>query len=1379
MLLLLQVLHGCGGGGEDEGQATSTTPPTDTTPNSADVTISGIVAKGIVSGGRVRATEIIAGLATGRVSEVELAADGRFTVSMPRGLTLLQLVPTLGTTTQDEATGALVQLPATFVFRSIVDTGLTTSTTARAHITPFTEIMTSLAIGQGALTPENVKLARSGVTAMIGADPVETRPVQIDRIDAAGSTPQERRISILNAAVSRMAATDALACGLEPDYSAQISCTVGEFGSSVSIADATGASGTMRAQATTANMTHTQNVNVWLSGLKVLSVGYTAYSAINEAVDGVQQVASNSWQWAKDTTVNIKEVTEFIYTDAAAEARAKLFIDGSAYDQTVANRVYVYAHLSDLVYALPEDYITPSAINNTLRYLEDRAGSKNWKDTRGAELPKGWAILDWSKTSESARPRKFSNGLAFNAFVHTQSKQIVFAFRGTEPDSLVDWSQDLAQVECLPGGAFQTQYSAALDAFLAFVANRPLEYRDFRIITTGHSLGGGLASYVAYMAPESVDLAISLNGAPLCYALHAIDGGKGSNSDNIWQVGLKGEFLDGLAWAGANLGQSDQLPSPVAAGRPDVAHSLNALLPIIDYGRWKCAENNCDAIDSFPIYRPSRSIEALLTESSLSAASVPYNGALQFTGSGLRSLAAVHWTCKAPNGASCSASQRSWYRATWESNVDELDDSAITLRPQLLSSGDAGIFGDYQWTVTLENTSGSRATESFRVTLDPPTATGPIVRDISSPDFSLGTKQVLTSDMGVAPEITLSGERLDGVTKIDFNWSGEFLPTGKVTWAKGETDWLAKVLEQRPDVLVIKPIVVEAGAAWLGSAVWTVTTHDASGQKSSMSFSVLRTSATPSGSVVAPLLVSPASNVIGLDVTPVLTWSGGSAPYWQVNIRNTLTNDLLGPETLGSTTNSYTVPTGRLQPGVRYKWNVTACPDSACSNSASYRVSADRYFTTAPMALLAAPSAIQPAIGQGGVSTAPTISWTPVAGATGYWLMVATSASDLPTDPAESSCPRCLISGSTSSTSHTLPSAFINALGRELAPGTAYYWQVQAFSTATVPMRNGEFSSIRSFTTAVEPTLLDAPSLTAPAGGATDVSTTPTFRWSAVSGANRYWLTVATASATLPANTAATSCSGCVISGNTGSTSQVAGSAFPYAGTSVALQPGTTYYWRVQAYNSDGINGDFSVTRSFTVAAVAAAPSISGVSPSSYPAVSGDRTMTISGSNFISGAKLIFDPPTGSNLNSSASKLTFVSSSRIDYEFNNAGDAGTWTVRVVNPDGQQSAVASFTVAAVASPPATPTQLTPGTTDSPGPVQPSNIVQLNWEDKSGATYYELGVTDLSSNTLVVDRQPPSSVYSVQLQSGRPYRWNVAACNAAGCSNYSALRYFRTP
>ena len=52
------------------------------------------------------------------------------------------------------------------------------------------------------------------------------------------------------------------------------------------------------------------------------------------------------------------------------------------------------------------------------------------------------------------------------------------------------------------------------------------------------------------------------------------------------------------------------------------------------------------------------------------------------------------------------------------------------------------------------------------------------------------------------------------------------------------------------------------------------------------------------------------------------------------------------------------------------------------------------------------------------------------------------------------------------------------------------------------------------------------------------------------------------------------------------------------------------------------------------------APPISGVLPGSYPGSGVNQPMTITGSNFQNGATLTFDPPTGSNINSTASKLT-------------------------------------------------------------------------------------------------------------------------------------------
>nr|MDP2192461.1 IPT/TIG domain-containing protein [Rhodoferax sp.] len=78
--------------------------------------------------------------------------------------------------------------------------------------------------------------------------------------------------------------------------------------------------------------------------------------------------------------------------------------------------------------------------------------------------------------------------------------------------------------------------------------------------------------------------------------------------------------------------------------------------------------------------------------------------------------------------------------------------------------------------------------------------------------------------------------------------------------------------------------------------------------------------------------------------------------YWQVNVRNQTTNALHTSSMLASGQMSYAVPSGTLQAGVQYKWDVTACPDTACNNLATYKTSANFYFT--PAAVVAAPPTI-------------------------------------------------------------------------------------------------------------------------------------------------------------------------------------------------------------------------------------------------------------------------------------------------------------------------------------------------------------------------------------------------------------------------------------
>ena len=71
--------------------------------------------------------------------------------------------------------------------------------------------------------------------------------------------------------------------------------------------------------------------------------------------------------------------------------------------------------------------------------------------------------------------------------------------------------------------------------------------------------------------------------------------------------------------------------------------------------------------------------------------------------------------------------------------------------------------------------------------------------------------------------------------------------------------------------------------------------------------------------------------------------------------------------------------------------------------------------------------------------------------------------------------------------------------------------------------------------------------------------------------------------------------------------------------------------------------------------------------------------MLINGSNFQSGATLTFHDPQGNAYAGRAT--TFNSSGQLSHPFNNGNDPGTWTVFVVNLDGQSSNTVNFTVTA--------------------------------------------------------------------------------------------------
>ncbi len=132
---------------------------------------------------------------------------------------------------------------------------------------------------------------------------------------------------------------------------------------------------------------------------------------------------------------------------------------------------------------------------------------------------------------------------------------------------------------------------------------------------------------------------------------------------------------------------------------------------------------------------------------------------------------------------------------------------------------------------------------------------------------------------------------------------------------------------------------------------------------------------------------------------------------------------------------------------------------------------------------------------------------------------------------------------------------------------------------------------------------------------------------------------------------------------------------------SYKFSPTSAGLWKATVTNQDE---SFSNSFSFTVnatTATATAPSISSVSPSSFPPSAADQKMTIHGNHFQSGSTLTFLPAHGSAIGGKANKLAFVDSTQLTYQFNDDSDAGNWSVTVTNPDSQSSNTEVFTVTA--------------------------------------------------------------------------------------------------
>jgi hypothetical protein len=233
------------------------------------------------------------------------------------------------------------------------------------------------------------------------------------------------------------------------------------------------------------------------------------------------------------------------------------------------------------------------------------------------------------------------------------------------------------------------------------------------------------------------------------------------------------------------------------------------------------------------------------------------------------------------------------------------------------------------------------------------------------------------------------------------------------------------------------------------------------------------------------------------------------------------------------------------------------------------------------------------------------------------------------------------------------------------------------------------------------------------------------------------------------------------------------------AGTEITISANFTSNSATWSASVIPLTGNASGTITFSVIApVSAGPVISNVSPNAPTASTSAQTITITGNNYRTGAIVeITNLATGARTNLSPSTLT-----NLQIVVNCIFDAATqWSIRIINSDGTPSANTYITVNAPASTtvPAIPSLISPGTATAPGTILSNTAASLSWSGDASASYYAVAVRDVGSGVLVLNTTTKTPSYSLNLLEGKQYRWNAAACNAAGCSNYAAPLYFQTP
>ncbi len=262
--------------------------------------------------------------------------------------------------------------------------------------------------------------------------------------------------------------------------------------------------------------------------------------------------------------------------------------------------------------------------------------------------------------------------------------------------------------------------------------------------------------------------------------------------------------------------------------------------------------------------------------------------------------------------------------------------------------------------------------------------------------------------------------------------------------------WLLSV------TLVSSTTVIGVLPPGLATGVYTVTLYN--GDCAEVDYP---DSLTVQGTIEAPDRISPLDGAVITDTTPTLLWAAvADAEGYRVTFDGTLFDDV-------GVTTAFTTPV--LADGI-YTWTVTAY------NVWGANSPEQAPWTFRVMTPLLAPERLSPSNGAVITDTTPTLSWSPVAGATGY---------------------RVTLAGEMHDVGDTL--AYTTSV---LAEGV-YTWTVMAYNLW------GDVSPEPAPWTFRVMTLLLAPERLSPSDGAVITDTTPTLSWLPVAGATGYRVTLA------------------------------------------------------------------------------------------------------------------------------------------------------------------------------------------------------------------------------------------------------------------------------